>query len=278
MRLANNTDCSTHSLRGLDDQILFLVNRDNPGMLSSIAGIPGITVSGPQVHTVLQAPAAAALKRAVDKRGAVIVINSALRTIAGQQLLRQHYENGRCNIKAAARPGASNHNNATALDIQDSEIWRSYLQRENWKWIGDFDPMHYDYVGPGKGNTVPAQIKAFQLLHNLSHPYDKLAVDGDMGPATLDRLKSAPIEGYPATLIKGMPGRFLRQTTPIQIGEDVKYIQNKLIEAEIRCVPDGSFGPDTDRAVKEFQSRNNISVDGQIGPKTRALLEAVTKK
>lgn len=35
---------------------------------------------------------------------------------------------------------------------------------------------------------------------------------------------------------------------------------------------DGDFGPETERAVREFQERNGLTVDGKVGPETREAL------
>ena len=52
-------------------------------------------------------------------------------------------------------------------------------------------------------------------------------------------------------------------------GEDVKVVQQLLMV-------DGIFGPSTEKAVKQFQKDNGLSIDGIVGPYTwRALLKAV---
>lgn len=46
-------------------------------------------------------------------------------------------------------------------------------------------------------------------------------------------------------------------------GQDVRILQMKLA-----LYPDGIFGPITEEAVKEFQRRKSLTVDGIAGPKT----------
>jgi putative chitinase len=50
-------------------------------------------------------------------------------------------------------------------------------------------------------------------------------------------------------------------------GETVRAVQVKL-----GLTADGSFGPGTERAVKEWQAKNGLTADGIVGPKTLARL------
>ncbi len=50
-------------------------------------------------------------------------------------------------------------------------------------------------------------------------------------------------------------------------GEDVKILQEKL-----GLKADGSFGPGTEKAVKEWQSKNGLTPDGVVGDKSWSLL------
>lgn len=273
--LSSTTACSTASLNGLDAQILALLQQREPNALARIDDVKGLVLSGSHVRPLLQRPLRAALIQAIESRGKKLIINSALRTVAAQQLLRNHYQNGRCDIMAAAPAGKSNHNNAAAIDIEDSEGWRPYLQKVGFRWIGNFDPMHYDYQGDGVVDLVASQVKAFQQLWSITHPNDKLATDGDFGRATASRLNAAPIEGWYLSPGLRLPPRILRLTDPCQMGEDVKTLQAAIRKAGIRINYDGVYGDDTDRALREFQSRNSMAVDGILGDVTRKALELV---
>ena len=55
-------------------------------------------------------------------------------------------------------------------------------------------------------------------------------------------------------------------------GTSVKRVQGRLDAMGWECVPDGVFGPITDRVVRGFQRRKGLADDGIVGPKTwRAL-------
>jgi WD40 repeat protein len=80
---------------------------------------------------------------------------------------------------------------------------------------------------------------------------------------------SAPIEATstptPTTLT-----RTLKLTDPPLAGDDVMLLQQRLASLGYTEVgiPDGVFGRMTDQAVKEFQERSGLVVDGVVGPVT----------
>jgi hypothetical protein len=56
-------------------------------------------------------------------------------------------------------------------------------------------------------------------------------------------------------------------------GDDVKAMQEALNKkGRIQVKVDGSFGPDMEEAVREFQSKAGLGVDGEIGAQTREKL------
>ena len=118
------------------------------------------------------------------------------------------------------------------------------------------------------GSGMMAAVKAFQRKNSL-------AADGVLGPKSLGVLFSSgaldaddvipnPQPEGPRTLTKGMSG------------DDVKAVQASLIAlGYYNGKLDGKFGAGTQKAVRLFQARNALTVDGKVGPRTLEKLEAV---
>lgn len=56
-------------------------------------------------------------------------------------------------------------------------------------------------------------------------------------------------------------------------GEAVKQLQTALVKRGYNIVQDGIFGATTDAAVKLWQKKNGLTVDGIVGPKTWATIK-----
>lgn len=55
-------------------------------------------------------------------------------------------------------------------------------------------------------------------------------------------------------------------------GDDVSNLQTSLKNAGYKIDVDGNFGPQTLAAVKDYQQKNGLTVDGMVGPQTSAVL------
>jgi hypothetical protein len=69
--------------------------------------------------------------------------------------------------------------------------------------------------------------------------------------------------------------RFPQLTQPNMRGEEIRKIQQRLVDLGFSVGAsgaDGIFGPATDAAVRAFQKSRGLTVDGIVGPKTRAAL------
>ena len=57
-------------------------------------------------------------------------------------------------------------------------------------------------------------------------------------------------------------------------GADVKLAQEALVKAGFKLEKvDGKYRGETQKAIEAFQAKNNINVDGEIGPETRTKLK-----
>lgn len=73
--------------------------------------------------------------------------------------------------------------------------------------------------------------------------------------------------------------RVLSFRMPMMQGSDVREVQSALIRAgENSLNADGIFGRGTDQAVRAFQQRSGLTVDGIVGAATRSALEKATAR
>lgn len=107
--------------------------------------------------------------------------------------------------------------------------------------------MSTDYFGP----VTEYSLELFQRKHGLQ-------IDGILGEETKQLLFSDQAKKYTVSI--GFSGT------------DVREIQIRLKELDyIQKVTD-YFGDETEAAVKEFQSKNNLTVDGSVGSQTKEVL------
>ena len=187
--------CSTSIINALSRQLIDEVNCLRPDTLVDFSG-PNMTL-GAAVFPFLQGGGREDLQSAIQERGHVLNVTSALRTLPQQFLLYSWYQAGRCGISLAARPGRSRHESGLAIDIGDYAAWRGPLETENFSWLGASDPVHFDYEGAGTVDLAGLSVEAFQRLWNRNNPNDLIAEDGLYGPQTEARIRQSPAEGFP---------------------------------------------------------------------------------
>ena len=111
-----------------------------------------------------------------------------------------------------------------------------------------------DMVTGHFGDVTEAAVKKMQENNGLY-------ADGKVGVQTVELLYSE--EAKPNLIVYG------------EKSDIVLNAQKRLKElGYLTTTPDGTYGNDTLIAVKQFQSRNDLIVDGFLGPSTRAVLES----
>jgi len=101
------------------------------------------------------------------------------------------------------------------------------------------------------GNATKYAVQLFQRQHGLDQ-------DGIAGPKTLEMINSPEAKKY--TLLEGMRGT------------DVDSFQRRLKDLGYLNKVTGYYGTETIDAVKAFQKRNGLSVDGKAGEQTFSLI------
>ncbi len=188
--------CTTASVDGLSRQIIAQARCIKPNAFVPLPSRPNLVIAS-QVFPYLELEARNHLLKAIDARPKQkMTINSALRTVAQQYLVWRWSATKRCGVPLATPPGESNHEVGFALDIAEAGTWRPALEAQEFKWLGASDRVHFDYKGSSSAGRGGTDVLAFQKLWNRNHPTDKITEDGRYSPATEQRLKQAPADGF----------------------------------------------------------------------------------
>ncbi|MEE1773059.1 N-acetylmuramoyl-L-alanine amidase [Streptomyces sp. JV185] len=161
--------------------------------------------------------------------------------------------------------------------------WTRYMQLVGGNTGGGqgADGLSFTSYATQQSGSSGAQVKAVQQLLN-EQGYDAGAVDGSFGPATRTAvtayqaargLSADGVVGartWTALLSAGAtPG--LQQGAS---GDGVKRLQRSLTAALGSTVGiDGTFGPATANAVRDYQTNRGLTADGIVGPDTWAALQ-----
>ena len=111
-----------------------------------------------------------------------------------------------------------------------------------------------DLVTGNFGDSTEAAVLKLQEVNGLE-------ADGKVGQKTMNLLYSDEIKA-----------NFLAYGEKSEV---VLAAQERLKAlGYLMTVPDGAFGQDTADAIKQFQSRNDLIIDGYLGPSTREVLNS----
>lgn len=151
-------------------------------------------------------------------------------------------------------------------------IYGGYEKYKTWfKSNRDFDGAHFWIARYQKNNPYIDDVEAFLASHNPPSMSKYHTIDGwQFTSAGGDRsvwyvdINHTSVIGYP------VPTRTLKLTVPRMKGNDVKWMQHILGIEE-----DGSFGPATSEALKNWQTKHGLQRDGKCGPQTRAAMLAM---
>lgn len=135
--------------------------------------------------------------------------------------------------------------NCPAPFVSDQERWNNFKKKLQEQSTEEKE-KYTDYE---------KRVRNWQDTMNLD--YDcKLAIDGSFGPVC----RAAALKYY------------LYYKIPTVKNEHVKVIQVNLNRHGANLDVDRSFGPATEQAVKDFQRKHGLTVDGFVGAETTALL------
>jgi hypothetical protein len=190
--------CSTAPLRGLSMQIAEEIRCIAPDLLVPIEETSRIKFQSGAVLPYLSSETAQALRDA--SQAEVLQLNSGMRSVAQQYLLKRWQQQGRCGIRVAASPGRSNHETGRALDLSNSSSARPEMRSEGFTTLRN-DPPHFDHLSSPDLRSV--NVEAFQRLWNRNHPEDPIAEDGIYGSETAERLLKSPAQGFATGAVCG---------------------------------------------------------------------------
>lgn len=143
------------------------------------------------------------------------------------------------------------HKNCPAPMVSDKNRWDNFKKMLQ----GQSTVTEEETTSKEDYTDYEKRVRNWQDTMNLDYN-SGLELDGSFGPAC----KKEALEHY------------LYYKIPTIKNEHVKVIQVNLNRYGYNLDLDRSFGPDTEKAVKDFQKKNGLTVDGFVGAETTDLL------
>lgn len=176
--------------------------------------------------------------------------------------------------------GGNEHGSGNALDLMVyDEAAGDFIRNYVWHHRRRFGLIHVIWeqhitstrVQPGVRRKMADRGSPTE--NHMDHPhiwFDSTPYTPPVSPAVPPAIPKPPV---------AKPTVKVRVLKKGMRGEDVRQLQREMNRvfpgypgADLKL--DGSFGPATERQVKEFQRRTGLSRDGVVGPKTRAKMKA----
>jgi peptidoglycan L-alanyl-D-glutamate endopeptidase CwlK len=205
------------------------------------------------------------------KEGIYVQIISGYRSFAEQDKLYAQGRTAPGNIVTNAKAGQSVHNYGLAVDflILHPDGSANWKVDEQWKRVGA--------IGKSLGFDWGGDWKSFKDWGHLEYTqgHDWKDLKAGWRPQFIEQM--AKVKPKPKPKPAKDDGLLKRGDK----GPAVKELQQKLIKAGEklpRYGADGDFGAETEEAVKAFQARHGLVVDGIVGSKTKAKLDEVLSK
>lgn len=172
---------------------------------------------------------------------------AAVKTFQRQNELAQDGIVGPETLNAIMTPSAKYYAVSKGVDGEDIKRIQNRLYELGYLAAGDLVTGHF-------GDDTEAAVIKLQEVNGLN-------VDGKVGRQTINLLYSDEIK--PNYLSYG------------EKSDVVLACQTRLKElGYLTTTPDGAYGDDTAAAVRQFQARNDLVVDGYLGPSTRIALNS----
>ena len=172
-------------------------------------------------------------------------------------------------LGGTAWPGTALRRGATGMEVRLVQFWLRLA-------AGNYSALRTVTVDGSYGAATVSAVEAFQSLFGLT-------ADGVVGRSTWNKLKEvACAVGNKIVSANSALGKFTTTVREVSTGTTVRAVQFYLrrLSAYYSDIPtvtvDGRFGAATTRAVKAWQARAGLTVDGVVGRLTfQSLYDAV---